>query len=165
MNTYFHESPQTIRQLRRLQMLLGRLDPAAGPQALIASGLRAPRGSIVVFPGSFNPPTTAHLALLKQARRFIANNTHPMFVGADLSRPGVGAHSKVCLYAAISTPTTDKELVERPLMLDRIMLLRVLLRRHVPHTGIMLFNRGLYVEQAQAIRAAFPGMRRIYFLI
>lgn len=157
MNTYFHVSPRTIRELRRVQMLLERLDPLAAPQALIASGLRAPRGSVVVFPGSFNPPTTAHLALLKQAQRFIANSTLSTLAGKR--------GRKVYLYAAMSKRTTDKELVERPLMLDRIMLLRLLLRRYVPHAGIMLFNRGLYVEQAQTIRAAFPDVGRVYFLV
>lgn len=158
MNTYFHASPRTIRQLRRVQTLLERLDPAATPQALIVSGLRALRGSVVVFPGSFNPPTTAHLALLKQARRFIAHSSSRSTMAGKKGR-------KVYLYAAMSKRTTDKELVERPLMLDRIMLLRDLLHRRVPHAGIMLFNRGLYVEQAQAIRAAFPGVRRVYFLV
>jgi nicotinamide-nucleotide adenylyltransferase len=55
--------------------------------------------------------------------------------------------------------------VERPLLLDRILLLQTLLRRRLPHVGILLFNRGLYVEQAEAIRASFPRVRRIFFLM
>jgi nicotinic acid mononucleotide adenylyltransferase len=102
---------------------------------------------VIVFPGSFNPPTTAHLALLKQAQRY-ARQHEPMF-----------------LYAAFSKRTVDKETVERPTLLDRILLLQIVLRRYVPHTGILLFNRGLYIEQAQAIRAAFPTVRRMLFLM
>ena len=69
------------------------------------------------------------------------------------------------LYVAMSKHTVDKENVERPLMLDRIMLLDTLLRRRFPHAGILLFNRGLYVEQAQAVRTAFPHVTRLLFLI
>jgi nicotinic acid mononucleotide adenylyltransferase len=65
----------------------------------------------------------------------------------------------------MSQRTVDKEHVERPLLLDRVMLLQELLHKHVPHSGIMLFNRGLYVEQAEAIRHSFVGVKRIFFLI
>ena len=50
-------------------------------------------------------------------------------------------------------------------MLDRIILLDTLLKQRLPHTGIMLFNRGLYVEQAEAVRASFPTVRRLFFLL
>ncbi len=69
------------------------------------------------------------------------------------------------LYAAISKRTTDKENVDRPLMLDRIVLLDTLLKRRLPHTGIVLFNRGLYVEQAEAVRASFSAVKRLFFLL
>jgi len=44
-------------------------------------------------------------------------------------------------------------------------LLGNVLRHHLRHTGIMLLNRGLYVEQAQAIRTYFPMVKKLYFLI
>jgi nicotinic acid mononucleotide adenylyltransferase len=69
------------------------------------------------------------------------------------------------VYAALSTHITDKERVQRPLLLDRIALLETVLRNHVRHTGIMLFNRGLYVEQAEAVHSAFPQVSDLYFLI
>ena len=50
-------------------------------------------------------------------------------------------------------------------MLDRIMLLQMVLQRHLPGAGIMLFNRGLYVEQAEAVRTSFPEVERLFFLI
>jgi hypothetical protein len=77
---------------------------------------------------------------------------------ADLSAP-------VHLYAAISKHTIDKDRVERPLLLDRIMLLDTVLRRHLRDTGLLLFNRGLYVEEAQAVRASFPEVTKLFFLI
>ncbi len=127
--------------------MLDQLQPGARPQALVLPGSPCPRESIIVFPGSFNPPTIAHLALLKQARRY-----------AQLHQP-------MGLYAAFSKHTVDKEAVERPLLLDRITLLEKLLRRRIPKAGIMLFNRGLYLEQAEAIRQSFPKVRRILFLM
>ena len=152
MNLSIHISQHTIHQLKRIQTLLDQLNAEAEPQALIVPGSPLPRGEIIVFPGSFNPPTTAHLALLKQARHF-----------ARLE--AVGGRGSMQLYAALSKHIVDKETVERPLLLDRILLLENLLRRRFPHAGILLFNRGLYVEQAQAVRTAFPQVRRLLFLM
>ena len=128
-------------------MLLDQLDPQAPSQALVVPDSPTPEGKIIVFPGSFNPPTLAHIALLKQAWQFAR------------------VHGPMYIYAALSTQITDKEGVERPLLLDRINLLETVLRKHVRHTGIILFNRGLYVEQAEAVHSAFPQVSNLYFLI
>src|SRR5437660_12852628 len=128
MNPYFHASPRTIEHLKRIQSLLDQLDPDAAPQALIVPGSPQPHGTIIVFPGSFNPPTTAHLALLKQARHF-----------ARLE--AVRGRGPMQLYAALSKHIVDKETVERPLLLDRILLLDNLLRRRFQHACILLPNR------------------------
>jgi len=143
----FKFSSYTIQRFKHLQSLLDQLDPEAPPQAVIVPGSPIPEGNIIVFPGSFNPPTTAHLALLKQARQF------------------AHTHESAHLYVAISKRITDKETVERPLLLDRINLLDTVLRHHLRHTGIILFNRGLYVEQAEGVRVSFPQVRKLYFLI
>jgi nicotinamide-nucleotide adenylyltransferase len=142
-----HFSSYTIQRFKRIQSLLDQLDPQASPQALVVPGSPTPERKIIVFPGSFNPPTLAHLALLKQAWQFAR------------------VHGPIHIYAALSTHITDKERVQRPLLLDRINLLESVLRNHVRHTGIMLFNRGLYVEQAEAIHRAFPKVSMLYFLI
>jgi nicotinic acid mononucleotide adenylyltransferase len=142
-------SPHMLPHLKKVQDLLNQLHPQAASQALIVPGSAPPRGNIIVFPGSFNPPTIAHLALLKQAQRFARQQSD----------------QPLHLYAAFSKRTVDKEGVERPLLLDRILLLQTLLRKRLPHVGILLFNRGLYVEQAEAIRASFPRVRRIFFLM
>jgi len=150
----FHISMQTIHRLKRIQELLERLDPNAPPQALVVPGSPVPRGTVIVFPGSFNPPTTAHLALMKRARDVIR------FQDWSTGKPEI-----VHLYAAISKHIVDKESVERPLLLDRVLLLDNLLRRRFSCTGILLFNRGLYVEQAQAVRTSFPQVRRLLLLV
>ena len=143
----FHVSSYTIQRFKSIQSLLDQLDPQAPSQALLVPGSPIPEGKIIVFPGSFNPPTVAHLALLKQAWQFAR------------------VHGSMHIYAALSTHITDKERVQRPLLVDRIVLLEKVLRNHVRHTGIMLFNRGLYVEQAAAVRKAFPRVSDLYFLI
>ncbi len=147
-------SQHTIHQLKQIQTLLEQLDPEAPPQALLVPGSPVPRGGIIVFPGAFNPPTTAHLALLKQARHF-----------ARFQAWSEGKREIMQLYAAMSKHIVDKENVERPLMLDRVLLLDRLLRRRFRHAGVLLFNRGLYVEQAQAVRTSFPHVTRLLFLI
>ena len=149
-----------IERFKQVQILLEQLDPEAGPGALLVPGSPVPRGNTIVFPGSFNPPTNAHLALLKQAGAINWAPTARQY----LLTPGQ-ENLPVYLYAAISRHTIDKETVERPLLLDRVMLLDTVVHRHLRETGILLFNRGLYVEEAEAIRASFPEVARLFFLI
>ncbi len=135
------------QRFKHVQHLLDELNPQAKPQVCLVPGSPAPQGNIIVFPGSFNPPTNAHLAMLQQAREF----------GRE--------HGGMGVYAAMSKRTTDKETVERPLLVDRIVLLETVLHNHLPSTGIVLFNRGLYVEQAEAIRGQFHEVKQLYFLL
>ena len=159
-------SPRIVPRFKKIQTLLNQLHPQADPQALVAPGSTPPQGDIIVLPGSFNPPTIAHLALLKQAQRFgqgQAQSLRDERGGQGRARFLRGQSFRV--YAAFSKRTVDKEGVERPLLVDRVLLLQAVLRRRLPRVGILLFNRGLYVEQAEAIRAAFPRVRRIFFLM
>ena len=150
-----HASRHSIELIKQIQSLLDQLDPDAAPTALIVPGSPIPQGTIIVFPGSFNPPTNAHLALMSQARQYVRSH----LLSSDEQ------NQVVRLYAAISRHIVDKEAVQRPSLLDRIMLLDNVLRHHLRHTGIMLLNRGLYVEQAQGIRTCFPRVTKLYFLI
>jgi nicotinic acid mononucleotide adenylyltransferase len=175
MNVSIHASTRTIERFKQVQTLLEQLHPEAAPQALLVPGSPVPRGSTIVFPGSFNPPTNAHLALLKQARRAEwavraeTSSPTPLIPTPAPTAPGQGPDLSgpytVHLYAAISKHTIDKETVERPVLLDRVMLLDMVLHRHLRNTGILLFNRGLYVEEAEAVRTSFPEVTRLFFLI
>lgn len=146
MNMLF--AKQTLRVYQRIYNVLACLDPTASPSAFIAPGSALPRNTIVVFPGSFNPPTNAHLALLQQARKFALRQS---------------GHWQI--YAALSKYSVDKEAVERMTLLDRVALLGRVLKDQGTSTGILLLNKGLYVEQARGIRAAFPQVRRLFFLV
>ena len=141
-------SPFILRHMKRIQALLDQLQPDAEAQAFVVPGSPIPRETVIVFTGSFNPPTVAHIAMLRQAHQYMRGQSQPMY-----------------LYAAFTKRTVDKEAVERPLLLDRIVLLQQLLQRRLPDVGILLFNRGLYVEQARAIRCSFPKVKRILFLM
>jgi nicotinamide-nucleotide adenylyltransferase len=142
-------APQMLRHYGRVQRVLERLDPQGPPWSIVAPGSPEPRGDSIVFPGSFNPPTLAHLAMLRQARIW--------------ARRRYGGHWQV--YAALSRQIVDKETVERLTLLDRVVLLEHVLSKQVRRAGILLLNRGLYVEQARGIRAAFPQVRRLSFLV
>jgi nicotinic acid mononucleotide adenylyltransferase len=140
-------SSHQLAFMQRVQKMLDHLQPEAPSEALAIPGTEPPHENVIVFTGSFNPPTNAHIALLKQAQRYAR------------------AHPHMHLYAAFSKRTVDKEGVERPLLLDRIVLLQQVLKKRLPHAGILLFNRGLYTEQAEAIRHSFPQVKRILFLL
>ncbi|HTI15508.1 MAG TPA: hypothetical protein VL461_13245 [Dictyobacter sp.] len=140
-------APAALQRMKRTQQLLTQLHPQGPAQAVLVPGSPEPHGHLIIFTGSFNPPTMAHLAMLKRAHEYARE------------------HGDMHIYAAFTKQTINKEAVERPLLLDRLLLLQRLLRRRLPTAGIMLFNRGLYVEQAQALRASFRHIQRIHFLI
>ena len=142
-----------LDELLALRATLARLDPAGPPVAVVA---QAPRGedgaalddtgrglAIGILPGSFNPLTNAHAALARVA----------------LEAGGLDA-----VYLALSRRTVDKEGVDRPSQADRALVLCRYARRESRH-GVLLFNRGLYTEQAEAARARFPDAREIGFVV
>ncbi len=152
-------SRYTLRRLKHIQQQLDQLQLDAPSQALLVSGSpQQPRATIIIFTGAFNPPTSAHLALLKQGQQYARQRSHQ-------NHRQTSRGSSIFLYAAFSKVTVNKEKLERPLLLDRVMLLQQLLRNRLPHAGLLLFNRGLYVEQAQAIRRSFSAVKHIYFLM
>lgn len=133
--------------MRKVQQQIEHLNMDAAPVAVAVADSPRPEGDVIIFTGSFNPPTTAHIAMLKCAQQYAR------------------AHQAMQIYAAFSKQTIDKETVERPLLLDRVLLLQEVLTKRLPHAGILLFNRGLYVEQAEALHNSFRKVRRILFLI
>lgn len=130
-----------------LRATLAGLDPAGPPRAVVAqeAALSGPvaRPAVGVLAGSFDPLTAAHAALARAA----------------LDAGGLDA-----LYFALSRRTVDKEGVARPTQADRALVLCLYARRH-PRHGVLLFNRGLYAEQAVAARAAFPAAREVAFVV
>jgi nicotinic acid mononucleotide adenylyltransferase len=65
---------------------------------------------------------------------------------------------------AVAKVTVDKEQARGMSLEDRLLLLRLFSERH-EGTGVVLFNRGLYFEQAQALRRLFGGAARVSFVV
>ena len=108
----------------------------------MAGAGRAEGGRVGILPGSFNPPTVAHLELARAAwRRF------------DLDR----------VVFSLSSVIVDKERVEGLCREDRLLLLS-LIAADFPWAGVAVVNRGLYSDQAPAFRAGL-GASRLWFIV
>ncbi len=104
----------------------------------MAANWRKSRQRILLIPGSFNPLTWAHVALA---------------INAWLTLNPIGGERPVAYYlwsGAIST--VAKEQVERAAWADRLAQLATLSRASVHPSGVALFNKGLYLDQARALR-------------
>jgi nicotinamide-nucleotide adenylyltransferase len=115
------------------------LDAATGPAVRIIAGAAGLAGvqRLGLLAGSFNPPTQAHVALAQSAR----------------------AHGQVdAVLWSISRVTVDKEHVARAPLPDRLIALSALVATQPPD-AVALCNRGLYAEQAQAVRDTLPHLR------
>jgi nicotinic acid mononucleotide adenylyltransferase len=119
-----------------IEEVAGSADPAARPLTPLA-GIR----SLAVVPGAYNPPTTAHLALAAAARE--------------------RAFDAVAF--SVGTVTIDKP--QSGLSLDERLHLLSEICRDQPRWGVVLHNRGLYAEQAHALRRSFPDIERLVFVM
>ncbi|HEY8884371.1 MAG TPA: hypothetical protein VIO35_03590, partial [Chloroflexota bacterium] len=142
----FHD----LSRLLPLRRLVDELDPSTPPTLRViwkpeqsSRGFDEPR-RLALLPGSFNPPTTAHLAL---AESVLAS----------------GKVDAVCFLLA--TRTVNKERVEGAALADRLLMLQELAKDRPAAMGAALVNRGLFVDQAQIARAAFPGLRDLWFVV
>jgi len=100
-------------------------------------------GRVGILPGSFNPPTIAHLELARAARRRF-DLDHVVF--------------------SLSSVIVDKERVEGLIREDRLLLLSLMAREH-PWAAVAVINRGLYSEQVPAFAASFGGAAELWFIV
>ncbi len=129
----------------RLQRLVDRVDldgpPAAVPVAGEAQIRRARR--VGLFAGSFNPLTLAHVALARAARR----------------------HARLDFIVwAFAAVTVDKERVARASLPDRLAQMA----QYVGHRrsdALVVLNRGLYVDEARALRTLLPQNAELTILV
>ena len=136
---------ESLSEIVSLRHGIGRLDPEGPPEAVLVAG-RLPPGCrrVGVLPGSFNPPTNAHWRLAEGA----------------LESAGLDA-----VLILLSVRTVDKEQVTRLRLEDRVIALRRLIGDR-PNLGAVATNRGLYVDQAGALRQALlPPPTEIVFLV
>ncbi len=100
-------------------------------------------GRVGVLPGSFNPPTAAHLELARAARRRFELDA---------------------VAFSLSSVIVDKERVEGLCREDRLLLLS-LMTADDPWAAAVVVNRGLYSEQAPACRTCFGGDADLRFIV
>lgn len=128
-----------MAELREYRRTLEEMRAEPGAAARLVTGVAAPR-SLAVLPGAFNPPTRAHLALARSAR--------------DQGFDGV--------LLSLGSVTVDKQ--ETGLALEDRLALLERVTEHEPGLGVVVVNRGLYAEQAEAIFSAIPGIRDLAFV-
>jgi nicotinamide-nucleotide adenylyltransferase len=136
------DSPKRIGGYMRAVAALGAESEPAGTVVYAPKWMTArwqeSRQRILLIPGSFNPLTWAHVALA---------------LNAWLTLNPIGGERPVAYYlwsGAIST--IAKEQVERATWADRLAQLVTLTRASIHHSGVVLFNKGLYRDQARALR-------------
>jgi nicotinamide-nucleotide adenylyltransferase len=134
-----------LRLLLTLHDALDALDPGGPPAARVLwpPGDPPSAGRAGVLAGSFNPPTLAHTALLEHARH----------------EQGV-AHA----WFLLSKHIVDKERVTGVIMEDRLLLLTLIAQSRAGF-GVVLTNRGLYVDQALALRSVLGPAVEIIFVV
>jgi nicotinate (nicotinamide) nucleotide adenylyltransferase len=128
--------PREIEKLRRLKessILLVRK---------ARQGISEKRGRLGIFPASFNPPTLAHVALIRRARQRV--NLDEILILLDAQAMG-----KRIIGAALQ---------------DRVLMLERLFQRD-PKLSIGISNRGLFVEKLEPLRAMYPFPVMFTFIV
>jgi len=122
-----------------VEALVEELDPAGPPEARLVRAA-APSGRVGLLPGSFNPPTDAHVALARAGR----------------------AAGLRCVYYLLSKRTVDKERVTGIPLADRLDLLSGIAA--ASGDGVAFVNRGLYVDLAAAMRRTLPSAELVFLV-
>ncbi len=129
----------------RVAGVIATLDATSTPTLAVVAGaerLHQARHAGILS-GSFNPPTLAHEALATGA----------------LQQGNLDA-----VIWTISRVTVDKEMVTRAPLEDRLIVLAALMESRA-NEAVALVNRGLYVDQIDAVRATLPQVSQITFII
>jgi nicotinamide-nucleotide adenylyltransferase len=135
----------SVRVVVAQQRAVERSRPHVPPRADVRSGRTALRTARHVghFAGSFNPLTNAHVAI-EEAVRAVG--------GLD------------CVVWACAAVTVDKERVERASVADRLAQLAAYVHG-ARGSAVALVNRGLYVEQARALRARMDRRAQLSIIV
>jgi nicotinic acid mononucleotide adenylyltransferase len=136
----FEDYARLAEHGRALTQLRAVPTPAARQ---LAGAPPAPGARLGLLAGSFNPPTVAH---------------------QQLAEAGLTVGGLDHVWYALSTRTVDKEVVSGALLEDRLLLLD-LLTESDPRLGVLALNRGLYVDQARIVRAAYLDLAELVFLV
>ena len=126
--------------LEPYRQALAEIARAPEPRAKLLTSL-PPARTLAVMPGAYNPPTLAHLALAEAAKAR----------GAD------------AFLFAVGTVTIDKP--ESGLRVEERLCLLCELADASRGFGVVALNRGLYAEQAEALRRSLPALEELTFIV
>ena len=105
-------------------------------------GIRDTGGVLTVLPASFNPPTSAHDALVREAGKV---------VGFDE------------ILLVLDQRAMDKELIDAPLE-ERLLMLLVLFGDD-PRISLGIATQGLFLDKVEAIYQIYPRDTQLYFIV
>jgi nicotinamide-nucleotide adenylyltransferase len=95
-----------------------------------------------IFPSSFNPITTGHMAILQEAVQ-------------------IKAFQEIMLV--LDTQAMDKEIFGATLV-DRLLMLQVLFEDH-PRVSLGVSNRGLFLAKAEVLKEMYPKGTSMTFIV
>ncbi len=132
-----------LERILGYRRILRELDPEGDPNVeFVARTVATEVRQLALLPGSFNPPTTAHVALADSVLR----------------RDDVDAVAFV-----LGTVTVNKSITGLSLE-DRLLLLTLLAEDH-PALEVAVVNRGLLVDQAEIMKEAIPYVNQLWFVV
>jgi nicotinic acid mononucleotide adenylyltransferase len=105
-------------------------------------GIRDRGGALGVLPASFNPPTSAHEALVREASK-------------------IAAFDETLLI--LDQRAMDKELIDAPLE-DRLFMLLVLFGDD-PRISLGIATQGLFLDKVEALNQVYPQDTQLYFIV
>jgi nicotinamide-nucleotide adenylyltransferase len=131
-----------VSRAQHVRLALARLESNSSPAAQLLAGDCPAGARLAVMSGSFNPPTRAHLGLAQAAL-------------------ATGQFDR--LLFALAVRTINKEQIVGATLEERCAMLAALVRDE-PRFAVLATNRGLYLEQGQAIQATFAP-RDLAFIV
>jgi nicotinate-nucleotide adenylyltransferase len=142
-----HRDPYDIRTREYLHAVIHSLPQGGAPLIKIVKqaqeGMRDNRGGVLgILPASFNPPTSAHQALVREAGNAVALDE---------------------ILLVLDQRAMDKELVDAPLE-DRLLMLLVLFGDE-PQSSLGIANRGLFLEKVEALHQLYHRDTEIHFIV
>jgi nicotinate (nicotinamide) nucleotide adenylyltransferase len=105
-------------------------------------GISGRKGRLGIFPASFNPPTLAHVALIREAIR--KERLAEVLVLLDLQ-------------------AMDKEQIEATFE-DRLAMLKKVFGKD-PKISIGISNQGLFLEKLKPLQSLYPGRDEVVFIV
>jgi nicotinate (nicotinamide) nucleotide adenylyltransferase len=105
-------------------------------------GISASKGRLGIFPASFNPPTKAHLALIREAKR---------------------QHQLKEILVLLDLAPMDKRITGASIE-DRLIMMKILFQWD-PNVSIGLSNRGRFVDKLAPLRKLYPVPVGFLFIV